>query len=462
MTKTKWNLALLPGVLLNLILFVNNSSFASDSLKIDINLFDLRIHYPSAGVQFYRDGIIYLLDSKFTRESKGEYVPFGSISMYYSPLKDNKLEKQIYFLRKDPFPYPADAVSFTADYNKIFFTHESRFRGYRDNSIRIYEANIHMSKNGKSDLTKKPTEFPFNSKMYSCVQPAVSPDGKFLIFTSDMPGGMGGLDLYYSIFEDGSWESPVNLGKDINSTLDENFAFIDSHGNLYFSSNGREGYGKYDIYFSRLIKAFQWVKPVNMGPTLNSAKDDVAFVLSRNDETQGFFASDRNVSGKQYQVFSVKMHGDINIPSRIQQPVVSESKTQILEEGEEIKKITEKPVITEKAPEKSIEKTTTEQTEKAEIVPVQSEQIKPEIVFRVQFKASAKSLGSFKVVVSGKEYQTFEYYYKGAYRYTIGEFEKLEDALELNQECRKQGYADAFVTAFRGSERVLDPQVFKK
>ena len=111
-----------------------------------------------------------------------------------------------------------------------------------------------MLNNGKSDLTTKPVEIPFNSKMYSCVQPAVSPDGKFLIFASDMPGGQGGLDLYYSIFEDGSWEDPINLGKDINSSLDESFSFIDKNGNLFFSSNGHEGYGKHDMYFARLIK----------------------------------------------------------------------------------------------------------------------------------------------------------------------------------------------------------------
>jgi hypothetical protein len=449
MTKKQWYLPLLISISLGVFSSFCNSLFASDSLKIEVTFFELRIHYPSTGVQFYKDGIIYLLDSKITRESKGEYVPFGSISMYYSPLKDNKLEKQIYFLRKDPFPYPADAVSFTADYSKIFFTHESRFRGYRDNSIRLYEANISMLKNGKSDLTKKPSELPFNSKMYSCVQPAVSPDGKFLIFASDMPGGQGGLDLYYSIFEDGNWEDPINLGKDINSTLDESFSFIDKNGNLYFSSNGHDGYGKHDIYFARLIKAYSWDKPINLGPKLNSAKDDVAFVLSRIDETQGFFASDRNVSGKQYQVFRVKMYGDIRLPGQ-DQPTEKESKTEIIEEG--AKDIPEATVITQKTPDKTEDKPKIEETEKT----VQ------EIIFRVQFKASPKSLGSFNVVVNGQQYKTYEYFYKGAYRYTIGEFTNLDEANKLNQECRKKDYTEAFVVAFRGSERVLDPQVFKK
>jgi hypothetical protein len=440
---------ILLGISLNLFASVYNFSSADDSLKIEITLFDLRIQYPSTGVQFYRDGIIYLLDSKLTRESKGEYVPFGSLSMYYSPLKDDKLEKQIYFLKKDPFPYPADAVSFTDDYSKIFFTHESRFRGYRDNAIRIYEATIRLLKNGKSDFAIKPSELPFNSKMYSCVQPAISADGKFLIFSSDMPGGQGGLDLYYSIFKDGSWEDPINLGKDINSELDESFPFIDKDGNLFFSSNGHEGYGKYDIYFARLIKAYRWDKPINLGQPLNSEKDDVAFVLSRVDETQGFFATDRNVSGKQYQIFKVKMYGNIRLLSQ-DKPIESETTTQALEEG--TKDVPEATVITSKTTDKTNDKTEAEETEKPN----------PEILFRVQFKASPKSLGSFNVLVNDQQYKTYEYFYKGAYRYTIGEFETLEEALKLNQDCKKKDYPDAFVVAFRGSERVIDPQVFKR
>jgi hypothetical protein len=407
---------------------------------MEVIYFELPVYYPSTGIQFYRDGIIYLLDSKFSRESKGDYVPFGSISMYYSPLSDNKFEKQIYFLRKEPFPYPAEGVSFTADYSKIFFTRESLFRGYRDNSIRIYEAEIHMLKNGKSDLTSKPTQLPFNSKMYSCVQPAVSPDGKFLIFASDMPGGQGGLDLYYSIYEDGAWENPINLGKDINSALDESFSFIDRHGNLFFSSNGHNGYGKNDIYFARLIKDYRWDKPVNLGTALNSEKDDVAFVLNRNNETQGFFASDRNVSGKQYQIFKVKIPANIDILVQGQQP----------------------EIITKETSDQTGKKAKDEVIEKPVIVPTESVRKNPEIIFRIQFRASSKSLGSFNVTINGQEYKTFEYYYKGAYRYTIGEFENLSDAIKLNQVCKKKDYPEAFVVALRGSERVLDPQVFKQ
>ncbi len=457
MTSLQWNSSLVKSILLFCIIFsgksfdlyslASHNKSASDSIKIELNVFNLPVYYPSTGIQFYRDGIIYLIDSKFLRESKGEYVPFGRISMYYSPFKDNKIGKQIYFLRTEPFPYPAEAVSFTADYSKMFFTQESVFREPGDNTIRIYEAEISVRNDGKTDLKRTYREFPFNSKMYSCVQPAVSPDEKFLIFASDMPGGHGGLDLYYSIYENGIWGDPINLGKDINSNLDESSSFIDNNGNLFFSSNGHEGLGKYDIYFAKLIKPFVWGKPKNMGPQLNSEKNDVAFVLSRIDETQGFFASDRNDSEKKYQIFRVKMSDDIDFLSQDQAPE-SESQTQTL-------------IDTLKTSDKTIDKAKIEETGQSVIVQAESEQTKPEIIFRVQFKTSAKSLGSFNIVIDGKEYKAFEYVYKGAYRYTIGEFEKLEDAKLLDQSCKLKGYSDAFVAAFKGSERILDPQVLK-
>ena len=151
------------------------------------------------------------------------------------------------------------------------------------------------------------------------------------------------------------------------------------------------------------------------------------------------------------------MSGDIKSLSKSQP---TESETQTLEEGN--KNIPETNVITSKTTDKTIDKTKTEETAKPVTVKTESEPTESEIIFRVQFKASAKSLGSFNVTVNGKQYKTYEYFYKGAYRYTIGEFKTLEEALKLNQDCKKKDYPDAFVIAFKGSERVLDPQVFKK
>ncbi len=66
------------------------------------------------------------------------------------------------------------------------------------------------------------------------------------------------------------------------------------------------------------------------------------------------------------------------------------------------------------------------------------------------------------LTIQGKKYDTFEYLYKGAYRITVGTFTDVDDALEFRNVCRRSGYDQAFVAAFRNNERILDPSVFKK
>src|SRR5690625_6601824 len=122
---------------------------------------------------------------------------------------------------------------------------------YRKSSEGIGQLKIYSAKmvNGKwQDVN----ELPFTSSEYSTGNVALSPDEKYLYFTSDMPGGYGGTDLYrVSIDGDGNFGEPENLGSDINTAGDEDFAFVDSEGTLYFSSNGHLGMGGLDVFRDR-------------------------------------------------------------------------------------------------------------------------------------------------------------------------------------------------------------------
>ncbi|NGX85464.1 flagellar motor protein MotB, partial [Aequorivita sp. KMM 9714] len=81
--------------------------------------------------------------------------------------------------------------------------------------------------------------------------PALSPDGKRLYFSSDMPGTLGMSDLWYvDILENGTYGTPVNLGPEINTEGRESFPFVSDKNNLYFSSDGRSGLGGYDVFVS--------------------------------------------------------------------------------------------------------------------------------------------------------------------------------------------------------------------
>lgn len=137
-----------------------------------------------------------------------------------------------------------------------------------------------------------PKAFPYNAPhVYSIGHPALSPDGTVLYFSSDMPGGEGGFDLYYSILnKDLTFSAPVNLGKMINGPGNEEFPVIEADGTLDFASDGKVGFGGLDIYTSAGGMG-TWSLPRNMGPAINSPHDDFGFM--RIDAYAGFFASNR-------------------------------------------------------------------------------------------------------------------------------------------------------------------------
>ncbi len=124
----------------------------------------------------------------------------------------------------------------------------------------------------------------------SYAHPAVSPDGRWLYFSSDMPGGQGGRDIWRVNLLDrqGSLE---NLGEWINTPGDEMFPTFRSDSVLYFSSNGHPGYGGLDIFKAEMTKSGGW-NVTNMGTPVNSASDD--FGMTFGEGESGFFSSNRN------------------------------------------------------------------------------------------------------------------------------------------------------------------------
>ncbi|MGL4908185.1 MAG: hypothetical protein ACRC3G_02525 [Bacteroidales bacterium] len=130
-----------------------------------------------------------------------------------------------------------------------------------------------------------------NAKEYSIMHPFLSADGRQLFFSSDMPGGYGGLDIWRCQMDDAnSWGAPQNMGSYINTSSDEVFPTMDKEGILYFSSNGHEGIGGLDI-FSVKENDGQWSEVENLKPPFNSTADDFYFIKSA--DSIGYFSSNR-------------------------------------------------------------------------------------------------------------------------------------------------------------------------
>jgi len=132
-------------------------------------------------------------------------------------------------------------------------------------------------------------------------QPTVTPDGKTLYFVSireDAIGSIDNMDLYVShLQEDGTWGKAENLGTTINTKGNEKSPFIheDSH-TLYFSSDGHNGIGNFDIYYVRQDSTHRWTKPKNIGFPINTEGADVGFFASVDGQT-GYFSSNEREDG---------------------------------------------------------------------------------------------------------------------------------------------------------------------
>ncbi len=130
---------------------------------------------------------------------------------------------------------------------------------------------------------------------------SLSADESTLFFTSDRPGGFGGLDIYLSKKKlDGTWGTPKNLGPQINTSYDEETPFIYLDGKtLYFSSEGHNSMGMFDVFYSVMNPDSSWIEPINLGYPINSPGDDFFFVPTLN-RNQAYYASSQfedNIGG---------------------------------------------------------------------------------------------------------------------------------------------------------------------
>jgi flagellar motor protein MotB len=147
---------------------------------------------------------------------------------------------------------------------------------------------------------------PVNTRAWES-QPSVSANGRMLFFTSNRPGGLGGMDLWYSILdEDGKWKIPVNLGKTINTIGDEMSPFIHFDGKtLYFSSNGRIGMGGSDIFISKMNDDTTWTEPVNLGYPINTYNDEMGLIIDASGQKAYFSSRRDDARGKDIYSFTV-------------------------------------------------------------------------------------------------------------------------------------------------------------
>ena len=178
-------------------------------------------------------------------------------------------------------------VAYDEKNSEMFFTRNFFYKGKKvEGSDGRLNLAIYHGKYQSGELGKL-KEFPFNDEEFSIGHPTLTADGQTMYFTSDMPDGIGGTDIYMTKRNGDFWSDPVNLGPEINTPNDEMFPYMDANGVLHFASNGHPGLGGLDLFY---LDAEGEVK--NFGYPVNSSFDDFALITFSNGKG-GYFSSNR-------------------------------------------------------------------------------------------------------------------------------------------------------------------------
>jgi hypothetical protein len=433
---------------------------------LTIKPFHLEIVSPSSGVQFYRNGIVFLAYSKGTEKMSQKHLSFGSVKPFMALVADTLPGEYMPFMPSPSVIFPTEATTFSKDFNTMYLSLIPD-NGNKEKVFRASYTPVGWA------IDDNPLIFCNDNYIYT--HPTLSVDGSVIIFSSDMAGSSGGLDLYVSKLEGETWSEPVNLGNHINTTGNELFATLDAENNLYFSSDKLPGLGGYDIFVCN-YDGKGWGNPQNLSQTINSPDDEVAFTLNRDNGKSAFYTS-RERSGKRemqlYQVTQNPLKATSASRDLSQQLLAMAG---IKEHGQDVKPITSEAIaqsipgkvkpdvetVKQGAPARVPEaKKTTEvikETKTEQVVTPADGGKRDILIYRIQYASNTKPVGGQKVTIAGKNYNSYEYLYKGGYRSTVGEFSTLAEASRFLNLCRRSGYNNSFLAAFNNGERITDAE----
>ncbi len=196
-------------------------------------------------------------------------------------------------------------AALTSDGTTIYYGsesfNESAYQKNKEKHLKFSQIYLYKATKTEAGTWGNSKALPINSKDYSVRNPSISKDGKTLYFSSDMPGGLGGEDIWKVSVDGDTYGTPENAGDNINTEGNESFPSIQDDGILFFSSNGRQGLGGYDVFKQNTITN---EKATNLGEPVNTQKDDFSFSYNL-DKNVGYFSSNREGNDDIYQAIAV-------------------------------------------------------------------------------------------------------------------------------------------------------------
>lgn len=296
----------------------------ADSNLVEISKLTINSPNNDFSPAYYKDNSVIFASSReqsamVSRTYVWDNQPF--IDLYVC---DRNLNNQL----SNPFPFSREInsafhegpVSFYSQGNILYFTRNN----YKNNkliksrdkttNLKVYSAQLFGTVWGNIK------EFPYNSNEYSTGHPSLTPDGKKMYFASDMPGGYGQADIYYTLFENGTWSTPINLGPQINTEGNEMFPFTYRDSIMYFASDGLPGFGGLDLYSAIKDTRGNYVL-VNLGFPMNSPKDDFGMIID-DDLQRGYLSSNRKGGEGFDDIYSFTVSSNLWMLDELQQEML--------------------------------------------------------------------------------------------------------------------------------------------
>ncbi|MGB1242684.1 MAG: tetratricopeptide repeat protein [Chitinophagales bacterium] len=238
---------------------------------------------------FYKGGIVFTSTQA------------NNTKVYYTQAQKNQWANPTILVGMEGNNQYEGAICFNKSGNKAYFSRNiGRENQTGKSHLKMYEADL------VGGQWTNVRELPFNDKFYSVADPTLSTDGRTLYFSSDMPGGYGGKDLYTSMYENGRWTKPRNLGNTINTEGDEINPFVQPNGALYYASNGLGGFGGFDVFGATATNATKW-KTENVGTPINSSSNDFGLILT-DDFKLGYFSSNRKGGKGNGDIYQIRIN----------------------------------------------------------------------------------------------------------------------------------------------------------
>ncbi|HEA30460.1 MAG TPA: hypothetical protein ENH91_10775 [Leeuwenhoekiella sp.] len=270
-------------------------------LLFDLQMLDKDSEHAEFGPVLYQDKLVFSSDRNNDRPIyKRTQQPF--LDLYIATVNGNTLTDITLFSEAINTPLHEGNTAFTKDGKTIYFTRTNedykRINGVKVAVLQLFKADF------KDGTWQNIENLPINNDSYSLAHPSLSADDKTLYFTSDMPGGYGGGDIYkVELLADNNYGAPINLGPSVNSEMQEQFPYISEEGNLYFASDRFMGLGGLDLYRSD-SKDGAFAEAYNMGPTINTNRDDFSFIIDTQNAT-GYFSSNHSGTDKIYHFTAI-------------------------------------------------------------------------------------------------------------------------------------------------------------